>query len=610
MNRKTKLLSLLLALIMLCSLSAPALAVDNILLIAPAPTTGNDLVIAPNPSATPLAGKTVILHTNDIHGAVDGYAKLAALEDDFVAKGAEVILIDAGDFIQGTTYVSLSQGKTAVELMNSVGFDYVTLGNHEFDYGYENLTTILKEAEFSVTSNILYDGKAVFSPSYTFTTAAGLSVGLFGLTTPETATAAHPAKIKGVSFLAGQDLYDYASKVVADLDACDVVIALSHLGVDSSASPNRSYDIYENVKGVDFIIDGHSHTVMEKGEKDEPIQSTGTKFANVGVIILGAEGIEANYLFSMEGYEPAGETVKAAADKIISDVNAEYDTKFASTEILLDGNRSPGVRTQETNLGNLIADAILWQATKDGGLPVSNDHVIAITNGGGIRATIAAGDVTKNDINTVLPFGNTVTYVTVTGKVLLEALEASTYCTPDALGAFPQVSGISFTVDTTREFDAGELYPGSTYSAPKSINRVTIDSIHGAAFNVEDTYVVVTNDFTAAGGDTYYAFSVSDVVDTGIPMDEAVMAYITEQLGGTVTAEAYGKTTGRITVKEAPPEPEVVTYTVVAGDCLWNIAAKHLGSGFKWSAIYEANKNLIKDPNLIYIGQHLVIPAA
>ena len=257
------------------------------------------------------------------------------------------------------------------------------------------------------------------------------------------------------------------------------------------------------------------------------------------------------------------------------------------------------------------------------------DHTVALTNGGGIRAAISIGDITKKDVNTVLPFGNTVAVIYVTGAELLEALEASTYCTPDAVGGFPQVAGIQFTVDTTKAYDAGDLYPGSTYHAPKSINRVTIESINGKAFDPAAKYAVVTNDFTAAGGDTYYAFSVADVMNTGVPLDQVVMDYITTQLGG-VIGEQYAAPQGRITVKTAPveeavptepeqpaqpePQPEQPstpaageTYVVVAGDCLWNIAYKLYGTGALYTKLAEANK--IADPYVIYIGQILTVPA-
>ncbi|MBR5635355.1 MAG: 5'-nucleotidase C-terminal domain-containing protein, partial [Pseudobutyrivibrio sp.] len=172
------------------------------------------------------------------------------------------------------------------------------------------------------------------------------------------------------------------------------------------------------------------------------------------------------------------------------------------------------------------------------------------TNGGGIRATINAGSVTKKDINTVLPFGNTVAVVYVKGSELLEALEASTYCTPEAVGGFPQVSGIKFTVDTSVPFAQGEAYPKSTYYKPAAISRVTIDSVNGKPFSLTDTYAVVTNNFVAAGGDTYYAFgSAADQFDTGIVMDEAIVEYVQTQLGGVIKASDYGTVKGNITLK-------------------------------------------------------------
>ena len=173
------------------------------------------------------------------------------------------------------------------------------------------------------------------------------------------------------------------------------------------------------------------------------------------------------------------------------------------------------VRTGETNLGNLITDALVWGAAEAG-----TKVDAAVTNGGGIRASISKGNITKKDINTVLPFGNTLSIVKVTGAELLEALEASTYCTPETIGGFPHVSGIVFTVDTGKVYDQGEQYPGSTYYGPKSIQRVSIQSVGGKAFDPNATYTIATNDFMAAGGDTYYAFKTASVnYDLGVPMD-------------------------------------------------------------------------------------------
>ena len=517
-------------------------------------------VLAEEPAGE-LAGEIVILHTNDVHGAISSYAKVAALKAEYEAKGAEVLLMDAGDYIQGEPYVSVSQGETAIRLMNYVGYDVATIGNHEFDYGYENLAKLAAAAEFPIiAANVMYNGKTAFEANKVFELESGVKVGVFGLSTPETATKAHPGKIKGVTFLSGDDMNKAAQAQVDELTAagCDYIICLGHLGIDDSSKGYRSVDLLEAVTGIDVFIDGHSHSSLDDvkalvGEDckvgDTLLTSTGTKLATVGAVVISEDGISIESV-DLEKYEGSDDVVEEAAQLVIDEVDAAYGEVFAKSEVELCGEKAPGNRTEETNNGDLIADAILWQAKKDGSLPVADENVIAITNGGGIRAAIAAGDITKKDVNTVLPFGNTVAYVTVKGSVLLEALEASTYCTPEAVGAFPQVAGIEFTVDTNKAYDQGEQYPGSTYYAPASINRGTIESINGKAFDPEATYVVVTNDFLAAGGDTYYAFSVSTSVDTGIPMDEAVMSYITEELKGVVTAEKYGEPQGRITVLE------------------------------------------------------------
>ena len=564
MKNAKKMLSLVLALIMVFSLATTAFAAEE---------------------PQDLTGTIVILHTNDVHGAIEGYASAAAMKDYLESLGAYVLLLDAGDFIQGQTSVSVSQGATAIELMNAAGYDAVAPGNHEFDYGYDNLDKLVDAAEFPVlAANITKDGKLAFGDNTVFTAPDGTKIGVFGLDTPETATKAHPGKIQGVAFAAGEEMYAIAQAQVNELEGegCDIIVCLGHLGIDdeSAAGGNRSIDLLNKVTGIDLFIDGHSHSTIEDIAAatngtckvgDTILTSTGTQFASIGFV--GINPIEGGY--NMESYtletanlavEPDTE-IAARADEILAEIEADYGAVFAVTSVKLDGERAPGVRTQETNLGDLIADALLWQATKDGELDVPKDKVVAITNGGGIRATIEAGDITKKDINTVLPFGNTVAVVYVTGEVLLETLEASTFCTPTSVGAFPQVSGIEFVVNTNAKYDQGEQYGDSTYYGPKSIKRVTITSINGKEFDPEATYAVVTNDFLAAGGDTYYALSASEtIVDTGVPMDEAVMDYITEVLNGKVTTDKYGESAGRITILETPAagsvkvSPQTVTY--------------------------------------------------
>ena len=529
-----KFLSVLLAMAMVLSLSVTSFAADT-----------------DSEAKAEMAGKTVILHTNDVHGAIEGYAYITALKADYEAKGAEVILVDAGDYSQGEVYVSDTKGLDAVEMMNVTGYDVVTLGNHEFDYGYAQLKENMTKADFKILCANVYgeDGTPIFDANYTYTTKSGVKIGFFGMETPEAQTKANPALIKGLKF--DTDLKAVAEKQLEALKDDDVVIALSHLGVDDSSKPYTSYDLYNAAKGIDFIIDGHSHSVMAKGKNGEPIQSTGTKFANIGVIVIddASKKIESNSLYEIKEDTAKDAAVAAAAQKIIDRIDKEYGAVFAKSKVELNGAKAPnGNRDGETNNGDLITDAMLWKVMQNKeGLTVNEDHVVAITNGGGIRAAIKVGDVTKKDIKTVLPFGNTIEVIYVTGTELLEALEASTFCVPESIGGFPQVSGISYTISTGAVYDANaETYPASTYYGPKSINRVTINSINGKEFKANDTYAVVTNNFCAEGGDTYYAFAAAtSKFDTGVTLDMAVMDYITKELKG-VIGEQYAAPQGRI----------------------------------------------------------------
>ena len=550
MKKTQKFLALVLTLVLILAVSIPASAAYDY--EANAKIMHNDF-----------SGKTVILHTNDVHGAISGYAYAAALKTSLQNAGAEVILVDAGDFSQGTTYVSSFKGASAVTMMNAAGYDIVTLGNHEFDFGYQQLVDNMKKAKFEVLCADVYldaTGETIFDPYTVVETMSGLKLGFFGMETPETATKVNPGMIKEISFATFDDLYASAQVAVDGLkeQEVDLVIGVVHLGVDDESAANgyRSIDLYAKVPGIDFLIDGHSHTVMTSGENGEPIASTGTAFANIGVVVIDNETktIEDNYLMSTAGLAKNG-LVAATAQGIIDVVDAEYGTPFAQTEFFLNGARDPGNRTEETNLGSLITDAMVWSVVSAGGLEEYYDApVVGITNGGGIRASIEVGEITKNDINTVLPFGNTVAVIYVTGAELLEALEASTYCTPDAIGGFPQTTGIEWVLDTTAAFDQGDIYTldgkESSYYAPASINRVSIVSINGEPFDEAATYAVVTNNFCAAGGDTYNvfnrAFSEGFGFDTGIPMDEAVMDYITEVLGG-VIGEEYAEPSGLAT---------------------------------------------------------------
>ena len=584
MKHTKKLLSLLLVLCLILSLSCTAFAADE---------------------AKPLTGKTVILHSNDVHGAIDLYAAMASLKADYEAQGAEVILADAGDYSQGTVYVSVHKGADAVAMMNATGYDVATIGNHEFDYGYAQLAENMKAAKFKVLcADVLgADGKTIFDAN-TIIEKGGVKIGFFGLETPEAQTKANPKLIEGLKFLAGKDgkeLYACADAQVKALkeQGADLIVCLSHLGIDGSSEPYTSYDLAKNVKGIDFIIDGHSHSVITAGPNGEDIQSTGTAFANIGVItidnatkkIVGNELKGIWHKEKVEGkdvtvvdYKTRDEKVAAAAKAIIDPIDKAYGEKFAVSKVTLNGAKAPdGNRDSETNLGDLITDAMLWKVLADSEITVPEENVVAITNGGGIRASIGVGDVTKKDINTVLPFGNTLAVVYVKGSELLEALEASTYCTPESIGGFPQVAGMQFTVATYETYDKNdESYPNSTYYGPKTINRVTIGSINGKDFDPEATYAVITNNFVAGGGDTYYAFAAAtNQFDTGLPLDEVVMEYITKELNG-VIGETYAEPAGRIVVDQGVAPAIADVQSMVMGE------ASYTAESYKAYAAVEA----------------------
>ncbi len=522
-------------------------------------------------------GKLVILHTNDVHGRAVadpagkelGYAAIAQYKKDLEAAGDSVLLLDAGDATQGMPLVNLSMGKTAIEFMMAAGYDAMTPGNHEFDWGLDNLKQLAGQADFPILSANIVDhlsGEVVFAANKVFEMPNGMKVGVFGLTTPETMTKAHPDKVRGIDFLQGEALYEVAQKQVDELKAAgaDVIVLLSHLGMDEESEPNRSQDLLEKVKGIHLLIDGHSHTLLEKGEMmgETLVVSTGYHGESLGVVTYDGEKFAASLFNSLkksamvevDGVKYSAlltakldDTVAELVNSADKAVKEELSKVFARTEVLLNGERDPGNRTEETNLGDFAADAILWAAKQ----ALGDQVVAAVTNGGGIRASIQAGDITMNDMKTVFPFGNEVSVLEVKGSELLEALEAATSAAPKALGAFPQVAGMVFTIDTTVPYEEGEQYPDSTYFAPKNPgSRVKIETVGDKPFDLEALYLIATNDFTAAGGDTYYAFRYPNATSgykTGVALEDALVNYVTTVLDG-VVGEAYAQPQGRITV--------------------------------------------------------------
>ena len=586
----SKFLSLFLVLAMVCSLFGAAFAAEE--------ETATPYVIPD------VDGKVVILHTNDTHGAdLDeegasfGMAGVAQLKKDFEAAGADVLLVSAGDSIMGKPLVSADQGKSAIEFMNAAGYDAMTVGNHELDFGIDNLKALAKDADFPILCADMTteaDGKTVFDSNKIFE-IGGVKVGVFGLATPETLTKADASKMPGITFPQTDKLYAVAQAQVDELNkaGADLIVCLGHLGIDDESIGNRSIDVCEHVDGIDLFIDGHSHSttadiIAKVGDTNvvngAKIVSTGTALANVGVVIYDQEtGTLTDELVPAASYTKTDADVAKLVDDRNTAVDKVYGEKIATTEVDLNGSRSggaafpegEGVRTTETNLGDFAADAILWQARQT----LGEENVdAALTNGGGIREALAKGDISKKSLLAVFPFGNTVATIDVTGAQLLEALEAATCTTPEAIGAFPQVSGIEFTLNTGVPYVNGTQYANSTYYAPANPgSRVTISTVNGEAFDPAATYTIATNDFTAKGGDTYGVFKTAGGwKDVGVSLEDALINYTTEELDGTITAEQYGEPAGRITIVD---EPANYPADLETGSWYYNAAVYALDNG-------------------------------
>ncbi len=502
----------------------------------------------------------VIVHTNDSHGydrraeGINGMATVSALKKDFQQQGKNVILLDAGDAIQDNNLVNLSEGKTAIQFMNAAKYDAMALGNHEFDYGADVTQKRIKEAKFPVMSaNIYVDatGKPFAPKTRTILKRGDIKIGVFGLTTPSTVTTSNPLSVRGLTFLSQEDLYKAAQREVDALkkDGVDLVVAVGHLGSKPDVAGDRSDDVLEHVKGIDIFIDGHDHTVKNRYVNGALLAETGAHLENIGVILY-KDGKWQEDLYPYGRFTKEDPTVKKIVDKAQTAIDKKLSTVVGNTTVELNGARDPGVRTEETNLGDLIADAFLWQAQQAVALKgITVDG--AIQNGGTIRSSIDAGKITENDVLRVMPYHNYLQYVTLKGAVLLEVLEAATCTTPQAIGAFPQVAGITYTVDTTKPYAEGAQYPHSTYYAPaKPGSRVTIATVGGKAFDPEATYCIAMPDYLTYGGDTYYALTDPAKVETettGYLDVDSMKNYIQTVLGGTV-GNAYAQPQGRITI--------------------------------------------------------------
>ena len=518
----------------------------------------------PSSEATSTPSKLAIVHTNDSHGhdllndESLGLAAAAQLKKDYEAKGYEVLLLDAGDAAQGENLVNRSKGDTAIDFMNQCGYDVMTLGNHEFDYGQDKIEDYISAANFPILSaNTIVDatGETIAEPNTTFTLTDGTKIGVFGLTTPMTTTGANPLLVNGLTFLDDQELYDCAQKQADALrsDGCKLVICLAHLGEEDEAKGNRTMDVIANTTGIDLVVDGHDHQEQNQLIKnaegiDTLVVETGCHTHAVGVVTWENDTFSP-ILESFGSYKGQDATVAAYIQQVADDLYSELSEVVATTAFVLNGERAPGVRTGETNMGDLIADAMLWEAQQ----MADDEPDCAIINAGSIRQSLPEGDITIGDILNVLPYLNYICTVQVSGAALLEAIEASCAVNPEEMGAFPQVSGLTFTLDTTVPYEEGESYPQSLHPAPaKPGSRVTIEDVGGRGFDLNDTYTIAANDFMCAGGDTYYVFAEAaqaTMKDINYLVSDSVRYYLEEAMNATVPDQyADPAGAGRITI--------------------------------------------------------------
>jgi len=455
-----------------------------------------------------------IIHTNDTHANVSdngkdviGFAKLASYVEN-LRKTEDVLLVDAGDMFQGLPFANLEKGHSVVPVANLVGYDAMVPGNHEFDFGADNLMEIYKKINFPmVSANVYKAGKQVF-PSYVVKTVGDLKVGIFGVTTPETSFKTHPDNIKGYEFA---DMIANASKSVKDLkekEGVDVVIMLAHLGLYEG--DYTSDKVAEAVDGIDVIIDGHSHTALPQGlmAGDTLIVSANTALKNVGKVEIALDNKQiTDKKASLLAYadfasvEPKAEIVAAIAN-VSTAQDAVLSKVVGKTSAKLNGERT-SARTGETNLGQLATDAMIDLTGAD----------VAITNGGGIRASIETGDITMKDLVTVFPFGNTVMVKEIKGSDLVGALAHGAGDYPVEKGAFPHVAGVTFTLNAGAE----------------PAKRITDVKVKGQLLDMNQTYSVVTNDFMAAGGDGYEMFKPYPVVKEYNTLMDTLVDYIAQE---------------------------------------------------------------------------------
>ncbi|ONI38436.1 hypothetical protein AN640_02525 [Candidatus Epulonipiscium fishelsonii] len=561
----------------------------------------------------------VIVHTNDTHGRIVsgdydgmGLSRVSTIINEAETTYGEenVLILDAGDTLHGQPIVSVSEGKSITSILNIMGYDAMVPGNHDFNYGTERLIELdemldLEMIAANVTDNIT--DEPILNP-YIIEEVGGQKVGIFGLATPETSYKTNPLNVENITF---QDPFEVATEIVKELEGqVDFIIALSHLGVEGEWT---SIKLAEEVEGINLIVDGHSHTELPEGQlvNDTYIVQAGEFNKNVGIVEIDVlENDEFEILPKLITKEE-GMLLEEDEDVVeaIEVINAEFDyitgLVVGHTDIFLDGERE-SVRTGETSMGNLITNAMLLESGAD----------IALTNGGGIRASIEEGNITKRDVINVLPFGNYIVTIEVTGQEIYQAIEMGIDAYPQAKGAFPHIAGMHVIFDESKP-------------AGGRIVEIRLDS--GEMVKTDEVYLLATNDFIRAGGDEYTMFVDNPIMNEYSALDEAVIEYLlvkgTEgtELNDRIlvttiddiplpvfTAEDLAKKAEEEAKKEEAKKEEedklvavtLEVYTIEEGDSLGYIANLYDTSISELRQINE-----IEDSDVIFIGDKIIVPS-
>ena len=506
-----------------------------------------------------------ILYTNDVHTYIDNkspkptYAAIAALKKSIEDTGRDVLLVDAGDHIQGTAYGSMDDGATIIELMNEAGYDLATPGNHEFDYGMARAKAVLREADFPYVSCNWVDLRTGFNvlPSVKFFFVGGRKIAFVGVTTPETFTKSTPAYFMNdaqtkyiYDILGGEDgqkLYDAVQEAIdkAEFWGADTIIGLGHLGVDPSSSPWTSEEVIAHTHGFTAFIDGHSHTVMANKQvtdasgKAVTLTQTGSYFKNIGKMTVGADGTITTEL--IDTYEGLDAAVAATASNWISAVDdmlgeeiAVGDTKFYINDPATGKRR---IRSGETNLGDFVADGIYTYFNE-----IEELHCdVAIMNGGGIRTDVEAGPWSFKTCKTVSPFGNVACLMSVTGQQIQDALEfGARFAGAEGKenGGFLQVAGARYTIHTgtpnTVQTNDKNVWTGSA-AIPRVSNVEIYDNTTGTyqPLDPNATYALAGMNYTLRNlGDGFAMFDGATLIKDYVSEDYLVMSSYAAMFGG------------------------------------------------------------------------------